>query len=562
MFKPSTRPAPTTRFQKHTVSSSNFVSLLVSRAARRSAVALAVAFALCTPASTAEAQGTTWRESWVGSEWELYMRALSVRGIAGGAAWSIRPVSPAGVDRLVRAAGPGHPWSARGARSDTMQVLTLLRPAISASYNSAFAWGAHDGPVWQGRGITAWATLGAAGRWRTFSARVEPSFSYAANGEFELRPAVTPPELSAPLAGIDLPQRHGESSWTLLSPGQSFLRADVGPAAIGFSSENLAWGPGIRHNLLVGGNAEGFPHVFVGTNRPIRTPVGAFAAQLLYASLAQSDWARSTESPRRFASGFVASWQPLPEFIELGAIRFYHQPWPERFEIRDVAAPFGSAFRDDEVAGTGGADNQLASVFTVVRAPALGLEVFGEFGKNDRSGDLRDLGLEPEHNAAWLLGALYTTKPGAADAHFWSTRIEIVNARIARIQDLGRGQALFYTHGRVAQGHTMRGQLLGTPLAEQSGGIELAVDRWAPWGRVGFTVMERQLPGDRSVGMPAGAERTQWDLGASGTVFRGAADVHVQAGHVWDLNRFPDRDVGNFYLRLGGRAAPWELFTR
>jgi len=126
---------------------------------------------------------------------------------------------------------------------------------------------------------------------------------------------------------------------------------------------------------------------------------------------------------------------------------------------------------------------------------------------------------------------------------------------VSPIQDLGRGQSTFYDHTTVTQGHTQAGQLLGTPLIDRSGGLDLAVDRWSPGGRLGVELFERQMPPDLAVGLPADQIRSQWDLSFTGTRFFGTSDLTFSVGHVWDLDRFPKKDMGNMYLRVGFRAA-------
>ena len=39
-------------------------------------------------------QGTNWNETWVGSEWETYARALADRGLVSTEPWSVRPFAP------------------------------------------------------------------------------------------------------------------------------------------------------------------------------------------------------------------------------------------------------------------------------------------------------------------------------------------------------------------------------------------------------------------------------------------------------------------------------------
>ena len=413
-----------------------------------------------------------------------------------------------------------------------------------------------DGPVWQGRGLNAWATAGLAWRIGVLSARIEPLFQYGENRSFPLEPAnhgtsVYVDDMRP--ATIDLPQRFGNSSFHIADPGQSFIRADYRGAALGFSTEDIFWGPGVRQALLFDGNSAGFPHVFVGTSHAIATPVGRFHAQLIYGRLEQSDWAPKSQTSSRFGAGGIAVWMPSSQPIEIGVARFYHRPWPHALSVRDLKVPFGSFINDREVQGTGVAENQLLSVFATIRVPSSGFEIFGEFGKNDRNADLRDALAEPEHNSAWLLG-MFKVLGAPTNNEFWTIRVEVGDGRISELQDLGRGQSTFYDHTTVTQGHTQAGQLLGSPLIDRSGGIDASVDRWMKRGRIGVSLFERQMPGDFAVGLPPTQTRSQWDFGFNGTWFVGRSDVTFAIGHVWDLDRLPETDAGNSYLRLGLRA--------
>ena len=519
---------------------------------------------------TADAQGTRWNEAWVGSEWEVYARALADRGMLGVEPWSIRPFAPGLMQRNVappavlddqgrRLTAPARvgPWQSRLAVPDTLSSFILLRPSVATSYNSGFAWGMQDGPVWQGRGLNAWGTLGFTWRFGVLSARIEPLFDYAQNNGFALE---VPTTGTSPYADdlrpitIDLPQRFGNSSFHIVDPGQSYVRIDYKGGAVGFSTENIFWGPGVRQDLLLDANAGGFPHVFIGSSHAIPTPIGRFHAQLIYGRLEESKYAPHSTKTSRFGAGGIGVWMPASG-IEIGVARFYHRGWPSGLSARDLFVPFGSFVNDREVQGVGEAENQLLSIFATFRVPSSGFEVFGEFGKNDRNADLRDALAEPEHNSAWLLGTLKVIGIPSPDTPFWTLRAEAASGRVSPIQDLGRGQSTFYDHTTVTQGHTQAGQLLGTPLIDRSGGLDLAVDRWSPRGRLGLELFERQMPPDLAVGLPPDQTRSQWDLSVTGTRFFGTSDLTFSVGHVWDLDRFPDKDVGNMYLRVGFRAA-------
>jgi hypothetical protein len=306
--------------------------------------------------------------------------------------------------------------------------------------------------------------------------------------------------------------------------------------------------------LLFDANAAGFPHAFVGTSHGIATPVGRFFAQLIYGRLEESNWAPPSASASRFGSGGIAIWMPPGPPIEIGVARFFHRQWVRPLRLRDLGVPLGSFIFDPEVNGVGAADNQLLSVFADLRVPGSGFEIFGEFGRNDRSQGLRDALSEPEHNSAWMVGLFKVIGPQSLATGFWTLRVEIGNGRVTELQDIGRGQSTFYDHTTVRQGHTQEGQLLGSLLIDRSGGIDASVDRWVKQGRIGLSVFERQMPGDLAVGLPPTQARSQWDLEVNGVWFLGKSDLTFAVGHVWDLDRLPRVDVGNTYLRLGLRA--------
>ncbi|HVZ78420.1 MAG TPA: hypothetical protein VG818_10600, partial [Gemmatimonadaceae bacterium] len=248
-----------------------------------------------------------------------------------------------------------------------------------------------------------------------------------------------------------------------------------------------------------------------------------------------------------------ATWQPPRTPITIGLTRFFHRAWPAHFSGQDYTLPFGAFFSGPGATGTGAVDNQLASVFFSARAKQFGLDVYGEFGKNDRNSGVRDIIVEPEHASAWLVGFMKVIGLDPGETDFWTFRMEMADGRIDALQQLGRPEPTFYDHSPITQGHTELGQLLGTPLIERSGGADVALDYFSASGRLGVELMERQMPPDRSVGMPANQLRSQWDLGIGGTLFRGKSDLTFQVGRVWDFNRFPGQDVGNYYVRLGTR---------
>jgi len=522
--------------------------------APRSAYSLLVAVIVCSGAllpARIDAQGTTWRESWVGSDMEIYLRALAIAGASGREPWAIRPFAPRVLDTWAATTEAiEHPWREHARMEPATAGFHLLQPAAKWSYNSAFPWGGNDGAAWQGRGQNFSTRAGVAWRLRFVSIRLEPTFFWAQNGAYTLLPSETPlrPLADAMRASsIDLPQRFGTSAYARLDMGQSSIRFDAFGLTAEIGTENLYWGPTIRNPLLLGPNAAGIPHLALGTADGLRTPIGRFHGHVMYGRAGSTALAPDSASQvARFVSGMVLSWSPNDSrAFEVGSARIFHKRWPRAFSSDVLLAPFGAAFASPSAAATL-EDNQLAELFVRV-APGRGLEFFGEFGKNDRNADLRDLEVEPDHNAAWAAGFFATIGSVSAPA-FWTLRGEVLDGRITSLVRM-RPQATFYEHGKLAAGHTNLGQLLGSPLMERTGGFEVAADRWSREGRVGWLLEQRFMPPDQQVeGVTADRARSQWYFELNATRFRSYGAVHVRGGLVFDFNRTRGHDAFNLSL--------------
>ncbi|MEI6739313.1 MAG: hypothetical protein WCK74_03285 [Gemmatimonadaceae bacterium] len=497
-----------------------------------------------------------WGELTAGTEASPYLYAMQLRGWWGGESSAIRPVGPRVVQRWMRDSVGAHPWQSRFTPST--RALQLLRPTLMVAYvGGDFPWSVNDGALWQGLGVTTAVSMGLTARLGPVSLRLQPLLFRTENRGFALDGDTTrgrtPFADAARPCCIDLPQRFGRSPYARLDPGQSELRVELGPVVAGLSTRNISWGPGLRHSLLFTGNGPGVPHLFLGTSEAWRTPLGRLSGQLLYGKASPSGVEPAVAVRDRLVTGLVASWQPPSgRGLEIGAARLYHKFWPaDGFTAHTLLAPFGSLFTDLQYYYGGDADNQLLSFFARWRSEAQGLEVYGEFGRNDRSIDLRDVVVEPEQNSAWLVGFAKSTARSAPV--FWLFRGDIANGRIGSISRTNRPQVFFYEHAPITQGHTQRGQLIGTSLLERTGGMELAADRYAPNGRLGLLVTTRAMPPGNEEGVLSTQARTQWALEASAVRFVGAGDVTLRLGWVVDVNRAPGHDGHAAYLSVGSR---------
>jgi hypothetical protein len=532
----------------------------------RPILALAAALAVAAPLAAQRAPVDLRAEATASSEAERYLRVLQVAGVAPLYPWSLRAFSPQEVDRLVPA-GAGHPWAARLPPADSGggARLRLLRPAVRGVYNTAFPDGGNDGAVWAGRGATVSATAGAMLRWGALSVRVEPMVFWAQNRAFALMPNGLADSLrfrdpDSP-GGIDLPQRFGDGGYARLDPGQSTARLDVRGFALGVSTANQQWGPTADLPLVLGTNAAGFPHAFVGTSSPWNVGIGRLHGRVMWGSLAQSAWSPMRgNGSRRLMAGLVGVFTPRGlDGLEVGGSRFFHSAWPEGgLKASDLWEPFQSLFKaglSDTGVGSDSRssnDNQLASVFARWVLPRAGFEAWGEYAREDHSWDLQDLILEPDHSAGYTLGV---RKVWARGGRLVSARAELLDAQLSPIA-LVRGQAPFYRHTRELQGHTVLGQVLGSPAAYGGAGSVVAVDGYTPGGRWTLEWTRTRVRGLRS--SPAAAPGTAGvdvvhSLGGEAVLFRGAAEATLGLRGSYELQRNGGADAFNLSASLGFR---------
>lgn len=499
-------------------------------------------------------------EASVGSEAEEYLRVLQVAGAAPLYPWSIRGFSPREAALLLP--DSAHPWAPRAAEGPARAPwVRLLRPAVDLTYNSAFPHGANDGVTWAGRGITAAVRAGFALRAGPVSLRVEPHGFWAQNAGFELMPTGRTGRLAfadpdAPTT-LDRPQRFGDQPYARIDPGESTLRVDVVGMAAGVSTASQQWGPSSAYPLVLGGNAGGFAHGFAGTSTPWKVGIGRVHGRVVWGSLAQSAWSpHEGHGSRRLMTGMVATFLPYGlDGLEVGASRFFHEPWPlGGLSPRDLAKPFEAIFK----AGLGrtgegpdarsDAGNQLASVFARWVLPGGGVEVWGEYLREDHSWDLLDFVLEPDHSAGYALGARKAWRRGES---LLSLRAEWLNTQPGHLRSV-RIQGPAYVHFAQLQGHTHRGQFLGSPAAYGGGGATLALEGYTPRGRWKVDLGRERVRGGRP-GPGAAEVDVLNSAGAELLLFRRGFDTVSGVRGTWELNRHLGGDAFNLSASLGVR---------
>lgn len=545
----------------------------------------ALAFAFLVVAATpgaAEAQRSAGgpSEVFAGSQFESYLRYLQTLGKSAPVPWSIRGFSPSEIDRLAPK-DDNHPWSARYAfRKDSSNGLRLdfILPTVGFIANTSYPWGANDGAVWAGKGLTSFAQLGAAARWRMFSLRIAPVAFRAENTAFPLMDNGQTGDLAYadgqfPFE-IDRPQKFGAQPYTRIELGESEARVDVAGVAAGASTASQWWGPTTIFPYILSNNAGGFPHIFLGTSKPANVGIGTVHTRLVYGQLTQTryssvrgdDYFKTYLSPGkvRFMAGLIGVIQVrgIPGF-EVGGARFFHATTDSSgFALGDLKLPLQNFLKNrlkaegDTVFGDDRSlqQNQLASIFFRWAPPETGAEVYGEYGREDFSADIRDFLLEPDHSGTLNIGFRKAWQKGR---NITAARGEIFTYQ-APAGTRTRGEGLIYLHQPLAQGHTFRGQMLGANVGPGAGSAQhFGVDRFTPGGRItGF--FSRVSMGERSsrladytTGAPiAKPNDVQYSFGLEATRFVGPFDVTARGVLTSELNRYFLNDKSNANIAL------------
>ncbi len=515
----------------------------------RAAAGLAACFALAARPAAAQAPVPIAPETFAGSEAESYLRVLQDLGQIPLHPWSLRPFSTRELDRLADATEP-HPWAdLYSVAPDTARGVRFhwIRPEARAIYNSAFPYGYNDGPLWAGRGLTMALQGGAAVRYGPLSAVVDPIVFRAQNASFPLQDNGLDGDLAFAdgryPTSIDLPQRFGSDPYQRFDWGQSTLRVDLPLVTAGVSTAAQLWGPAHDFPLILGNNAAGFPHAFLGTSSPVDIWVGTVHARLVWGVLNQSDYS-SVVGPetRRFMSGLVAVFVPrgVPG-LEIGGSRFYHTVWPAGgLSVHNFTKPL-EGFLKSGLPNTGlsdgksDADNQLASAFARWVLPHSGFEVYGEYAREDHNWDLRDFTLEPDHDSGYMLGVQRSIRLDSL--HVLALRAEVLNTRPSNLTRV-RTQTAFYRHSRERQGHTEDGQILGSPAAYGGSGATVAGDYYLPRGRFSLWWMHQRVRPGSVNGLVDGT--TQNALGAESSFRVGVGDLEIGLVGVRESGPDPD----------------------
>jgi len=422
----------------------------------------------------------------VGSLEEELARSAGLTGAAPEALGLVR--RPSGARPLLLCAGEA-PRQAPDREPAAEPVLELVPPRSLTSFRGGWAGDRNDGALWAGRGLSASLSTGLRARWRWLTAQLSPLVAWQQNRPFDVPrssfPGLSPWANPFDRGQIDLPLRMGPDPFVTFDLGDTFLRADLGPFALGFSNENLWWGPGIRNALLMSNSAAGIPHLFAGTSRPVDVWLGWLEAEAMWGQLRPSRWFDGDTGNRRLFEGAVVTFAPaFDRDLTLGMARVW--VFPDRNVNRDaylnpVVPVFLRAFPSQS---RNGRENQLFSFLGRWAFPAVQLEVYGEWAHDDFSYTAVGFLMEERHASAWTFGL---QKLFAAGRGWVRLQLEATSTFVQPHLPTGH-DAIVYTHNFDLHGYTHGGQMIGAGLGPQGEAWTVGLDGFLGAGRLGLSV--------------------------------------------------------------------------
>ena len=175
----------------------------------------------------------------------------------------------------------------------------------------------------------------------------------------------------------------------------------------------------------------GFPHVFLGTTHPGSIGIGKGEALVFWGRLERSPYVEDTGHP--LISGLVLGYEPrwIPG-LHLGLGRVMLQRWQD-LRFRDYLSIFQSFQKRDLQSwygpeGNNPFDNQIASLFGRWVFPEVGLEIYGEWAREDHDWTWWTFIREPDHSQAYLLGLQKIFRAGP--------RLVRLHAELSHLQEI------------------------------------------------------------------------------------------------------------------------------
>lgn len=454
--------------------------------------------------------------------------------------------------------------------------------------NTHHPYSLNDGALIPSKRYSTMLSAGLYMQWGPLSIQFRPEFIYADNKSYPLLTDYDQPQsLINSYQGyrrrVDLPVLFGDGPYSKFDLGQSAISLSHKGISLSLSNENLWWGPGRHHTLLMSNNAPGFLHLALSTTKPLTTKIGTFEGQLVSGRLEGSDLsnahggqAYTKPTDWRYFNGMVFTYQPkwLPG-LSIGfdrSFQLYSKNLGKGFT--DLLPVFSfltkSSFAEDSHSNTedGKKRDQRMSLFTRWLMTESHAEVYFQYGREDHSWNMRDAFIEPEHSRAYLIGFRKLFPFSFENDDFIQVGLEVIQTDASSSQRV-RSMSYWFTNSGVPHGYTHKGKFIGNSYGPDN--VQTLDLAWLKGVKKIGLVVERRVHNNemylRAFSSTMDSRRRWVDLNIIGQLdwnFNNFV-INSQAGLIKSFNYQyylptpsngeywygPKNDVHNIHLKLG-----------
>ncbi|MBN2618560.1 MAG: hypothetical protein JXR64_09660 [Spirochaetales bacterium] len=347
--------------------------------------------------------------------------------------------------------------------------LDIISPEIFVSYNHDYASGGSDRAALQGKGINSSVISGFLFYNKYFSLRFSPEIFISQNSDFEIVPTAFSSGYGDYWTVFDNLQRYGDDPFYILSLGQSAIRINYSNLSLGIGTENITTGFAKRNSFLLSNNAQGFPHVDFGSEKPFTIKyLGSIEPKMLWGVLQESPYFDdNTSNDYGWISGMFVGYTPaFAKNLMIGFNHLYTSPLSE-WDYRDLVGGIPGVDSINTPGDSGDNDMMVSLTYRWV-FPKSGFEIYGEWARNDNYTSWLQLYSFPEHTQGYTLGLSSILAQINSQAYF-QLSIEYTDSMRERTA-LFSPAGPWYRHGYAGwtQGYTNNGQIIGLDIGPGS----------------------------------------------------------------------------------------------
>lgn len=371
--------------------------------------------------------------------------------------------------------------------------VSIFSPQVFFSYNENSAFGGGDRIAFQGRGANTSLIGGIQLDSKYLSINLIPELFFSENRKFDIVETSNSSGYGDYWTVFDNLQRFGDDSYTEFSWGQSSIKLNYFNIALSLGTENITTGFSKRNSFLLSENASGFLHVDLGTYEKLHIKyVGDIEVKMLWGVIEESDYFNDdTTDDEGWLSGLFVGYSPFfTENLMFGFNHLYTKPISE-WTTKDLAAGIPGVDSINTPGADGDNDMMISIAYRWV-FPTVGLDLYGEWARNDNFSNFMDLYNFPEHTQGYTIGLSKVL----AEINRYNTLLFSLEYSNSMQQKSGyfsgseRPAGPWYRHAWAGweQGYTNKGQVIGLAIGPGSESLWLEVKYLFKKGSIGINV--------------------------------------------------------------------------